>query len=111
MTSFAQVWIELLASSENGRTTPVYLAGSATAHYRPHLVVHGGDGQMLGVEFVAGPEGPLLPGSAADATVRCLYEPAISYDALLPDATFDVIEGPHTVARGRVIRRYASGAA
>lgn len=111
MTSFAEVWIAMLPTSENGRTSPVYLGGVDTAHYRPHLVVHGGAGEWLGVEFVDGPRDPLFPGSEAAATVRFMYEPGVSYDTLTPGATFDVLEGPHKVARGRVIRRFTAGAA
>jgi hypothetical protein len=105
MVDFAEVWLELLATSENGRTTPIHLSEDSPARYRPHFRVQGGDGELLGVEFIDGPDDPVYPGGRTYATVRFLYEPAVNYDALQVGATFDVVEGPHLVARGRVTRR------
>jgi hypothetical protein len=72
MAGFAEVWLELLATSENGRTTPIHLSEASAARYRPHFRVQGGDGELLGVEFIDGPDDPVYPGGRTHATVRFL---------------------------------------
>jgi translation elongation factor EF-Tu-like GTPase len=105
MPGFAEVVVEFTPTSQGGRRSPVALGGDATPLYMPHLVVHNGDGTYLGVEFVDGPDYLIEPGDKTYATVRFMYEPEISYDALVEGATFDIREGGRTVGSGRVTRR------
>lgn len=105
MAGFAEVLIEFLPTEEGGRRTPICLSTDSPAHYRPHLRVRDGDGQMLGVEFVDGPDDPIPPGGSTFATVRFVYEPNVCYDALVVGAEFDVLEGPRVVGVGRITRR------
>lgn len=105
MSSFAEVFVEFTPSSERGRHSPIRLGEDAASHYMPHFVVHDGDGKYLGVEFVDGPDDPINPGDRTYATVRFMYEPEVSYEALVEGATFDIREGGRTVGSGRVTRR------
>jgi hypothetical protein len=98
--------VTFLAPEQGGRAFPPWLG---MHHYRPHLRVPPSD-EMLGVEFVEGPDGPVPFGSPVLATVRLPYEPAVSYAALQPGANIEILEGAHVVGRGRVVRRQ-SGAA
>jgi hypothetical protein len=105
MAGFAEVLVEFLPEECGGRCSPVCLAEDAPSHYMPHLRVTNGDGAFLGVEFVDGPEAPVAPGSATYATVRFMYEPQVSYDALVQGATFDICEGGRVVGTGQITRR------
>jgi translation elongation factor EF-Tu-like GTPase len=105
MTGFAEVLIELLPTDKGGRRTPICLSTDTPTHYRPHFRVRGGDGEVLGVEFVDGPDEPLAPGGSTYATVRFVYEPEVCYDALALGAEFDILEGGRVVGVGRVSRR------
>jgi translation elongation factor EF-Tu-like GTPase len=107
MAGFVEVAIELLPPEKGGRRTPICLSSKSSTHYRPHLVVHNGDGEMLGVEFVNGPDEPVQPGDTVFATVQLMYEPRVCYDGLVEGAWFDIREGPYTIGIGRVIRRLA----
>src|SRR5258708_21141443 len=105
MAGFAEVLVEFLPTEKGGRRTPVCLSTDAT-HYRPHFRVRNGDGEMLGVEFVDGPDEPVPPGGRTYATVRFLFEPDVCYDALAVGAEFDVLEGGRrVVGLGEVTRR------
>lgn len=95
----AEVELRFRTSEQGGRSTPL-LIDSGT--YRPHFVVPGGD--YLGVVVTRGPKEPIAPGGSASVVVRFPYD--VSYDALAEGATFDVMEGPHLVAEGRVLRRF-----
>jgi hypothetical protein len=101
----ADVLVEFRSVAEGGRQSAVSLC---TGQYRPHLQVAGGE--YLGVVFVGGPELPVQPGAGALATVDFVYEPGVSYAALTEGASFEVLEGPKVVAKGRVIRRRNPGA-
>jgi translation elongation factor EF-Tu-like GTPase len=105
MPGFAEVFIEFTPTSQGGRHSPVWLGEHAAPHYMPHLVVHDGDGTYLGVELVDGPDHPINPGDRTYATVRFMYEPDVSYEALVEGTTFDIREGGRTVGSGRVTRR------
>ena len=104
MPTYAEVWIELLATEKGGRSLPIYLS-TERGYYRPHFRVRGGDGKYLGVQFVDGPDGPLQPGSNAFATVEFMYHPQVNYDALCVGAEFDIMEGgKKIVGTGRVTK-------
>jgi translation elongation factor EF-Tu-like GTPase len=105
MAGSAEVLIRMLPAEEGGRRTGVCLSTKVTPHYRPHLRVVDGDGEMLGVEFVHGPDNPVQPGATTRATVRFAYEPAVCYDALVVGAKFQVLEGSRVVGIGEVTRR------
>ena len=105
MSGFAEVLVEFLPTDQGGRRTPICLGEDAVTHYMPHLRVTDGDGTYLGVEFVDGPEDPIAPGGRTYATVRLIYEPQVSYDALSEGAVFDICEGGRVVGSGRVTRR------
>lgn len=105
MSGFAEVLIEFLPTEKGGRRTPVWLSADAPVRYRPHFRVREGSGEMLGVEFVDGPDAQVFPGQRTYATVRFMYEPAVSYDSLKVGAEFNVLEGPRIVAIGQVTRR------
>lgn len=105
MAGFAEVLFRLLRTDEGGRRTGVCLSNEVTPHYRPHLRVLDGDGEMLGVEFVDGPDDPVQPGATTCATVRFAYEPSVRYDALVVGAKFQVLEGSRVVGIGEVTRR------
>jgi translation elongation factor EF-Tu-like GTPase len=105
MAGFAEVLIEFLPAEKGGRRTPICLSTDSEAHYRPHFRVRDGDGEYLGVEFVDGPDDPVLPGGSTYATVRFRYEPEVCYDALVVGAQFEVMEGAHVVGTGQVTRR------
>ena len=49
---------------------------------------------------------PLLPGGNAHATIKALYESnGVSYEELVEGARFEILEGPHVVGYGEVVRR------
>ena len=100
-TPYAEIWVDFLPMERGGRSAPVDLGTPGL--YRPHLRVAGGE--LLGVEFVDGPDDPIAPGTGSFATVHFLYEPAVSYAALIEGADFDLLEGLRVVAHGRVTRR------
>lgn len=85
--------------------TPLNLSADAPDTCRPHLRVVGGDGELLRVEFVDGPDDPVRPGRTTGATVRALDEPAVDYAALVPGARFEILEGSRVIGRGEVTRR------
>jgi translation elongation factor EF-Tu-like GTPase len=105
MAGFAEVLIELLPTENGGRRIPLYLSANGPTHYRPHFRVRGGNGEMLGVEFIDGPGESVLPGGNTWATVRFIYEPEVCYDELVLGAEFEILEGDRVVGVGRVTRR------
>jgi translation elongation factor EF-Tu-like GTPase len=102
--TYAEVWIDLLSTDQGGRRAALDLCNDHPGAYRPHFRARHGDGELLGVEFVDGPDDPVQPGSGTFATVRFLYEPRVSYAALTNGAEFDVLEGSRIVGRGRITR-------
>jgi len=90
--------ITFLSPEEGGRRllpAPPWVYPS----YMPHLTV--GDGEHLGVRFVAGPApSPRIPGRFV---LELMYHPAVCYDALRPGAAFAVREGNRVIAFGRVL--------
>ena|SRR5256885_14463663 len=99
VASKADVWVEFLPTTSGGRKAPAILN---IGIYRPHLRV--GNGEMLGVVFIAGPRTAVAPGSSANATVQFMYESTISYRDLAEGASFEILEGPFVVGRGRVVK-------
>lgn len=102
MSGFVEVLVEFKSTEQGGRRSPVWLANG---RYMPHLCVHNSDGEYLGVEFVDGPDRLIASGEECHATVRFMYEPEVSYAALVEGATFDICEGGSVVGVGRVVRR------
>jgi hypothetical protein len=100
-----EVTVELevmfLPSEQGGRNLGPALNNQ---RYRPHLRVPP-DPSMLGVEFVDGPEGPAPFGTIVPATVRLVYEPAVSYSALQTGCSIEIVEGARVVGLGLVVRR------
>jgi translation elongation factor EF-Tu-like GTPase len=96
---YVEVEVQFSSSDSGGRLTPAYLDDQG---YRPHFRI--GEGELLGVEFVDGPDDPVAPGNGSYATVRFSYWPGVNYDALVEGATFDIIEGPKVVGHGRVVQ-------
>ncbi len=105
MVGFAEVIVDFLPTEKGGRRTAISLSTDEQCCYRPHIRVQNGGGEMLGVEFVDGPDEPLQPGGKAYATIRFSYEPNVCYDALIVGAKFDVLEGARVVATGQVVCR------
>jgi hypothetical protein len=101
---WAEVEIELLPAESGGRALPLNLCNDDPGRYRPHLRVLGGSGALLGVAFMDGPDDPVAPGEKTHATIKALYEPAICYSELIGGARFEILEGPHVVGHGRVLR-------
>lgn len=102
---WADVSIYLLPSESGGRTLPLDLCNDRPGQYRPHLRVIDGSGEMLGVAFMDGPDDPIQPAESTNATVKALYEPIVSYDELVEGSRFEILEGPHVVGHGEVLRR------
>ena len=101
---WAEVEIELLPPEAGGRSVPLNLCNDNPGQYRPHFRVVGGSGELLGVAFMDGPDEPVSPGARTCATVKSLYEPAVSYAELKKGARFEILEGPNVVGYGRVLR-------
>ena len=106
-----QAEIVFLPASDGGRSTlPTNLSDGK---YRPHLVV--GDPNQrkallvdnvaqetyLGVTLVGGPSN-VVAGEPLLAELALMYWPNVTYDSLVPGATFTVREGPHIVGYGSV---------
>lgn len=98
-TPYAEVQVVFLPPSKGGRKP--FLNDQ---QYRPHFRVPPST-DMLGVEFVDGPDDAVTPEIPTCATVRFVYHPQVSYDALQVGTEFEVLEGPHVVGHGRVTRR------
>jgi hypothetical protein len=101
MTPYAEVQVVFLPASQGGREKMPFLDDQC---YRPHFRVSP-NGDMLGVEFVDGPDGPVSPSIPTFATVRLVYSPKVSYEALRVGAKFEILEGPHIVGHGKVTKR------
>ena len=99
--SYAEIEITFVPPKEGGRR---FAPSLREPGYRPHLRVPPSV-ELLGVEFVDGPDGPAPMGVPPYGIVRFLYEPAVSYAPLQVGAEIEVVEGPSVVARGRVTRR------
>jgi hypothetical protein len=103
--------ITFYPASEGGRHAPP--VDLSDGKYRPHLVV-GDPNQLralvmdgatketyLGVAFVGGPS-EIIGGESFLADLALAYWPNITYEELVPGATFTVREGPNVVGYGRV---------
>ncbi len=104
MSRFAELRITFLSASKGGWENAISLSCDTDPKYRPHLRVVGGDREYLGVEFVDGPDDPVMPGETTFATVRFSYMPQICYDALAIGTEIEVMEGSRVVATGLVTR-------
>ena len=101
MGVYAGLLLKLLPTTEGGRSTPVQLLG-----YRPHFRIQGGDGALLGVEFIDADNEVLQPGERTSATVSYLYEDTQSYDVIVVGVKVDVMEGGRVVGEGEVTGLY-----
>lgn len=93
--------VTFLAAEQGGRHLGPLLDNQ---RYRPHLRVPP-DSAMLGIEFVAGPEGQAPFGTPVLATLRLVYEPDVSYAALRPGCRFEILKGARIVGHGTVGQR------
>jgi hypothetical protein len=101
---YANITLIFLPADEGGRQRPPALEAGI---YRPHLRV-GAQGDHLGVAFVAGPHN-VAAGEEVSATVWLVYTDLdVDYRPLQEGVSFDVLEGPHVVARGVVTHRFQS---
>ena len=111
--------ITFLPTSEGGRTK--LPTDFSDGKYRPHVVV--GDPNQrkallvnnvaqetcLGVAFVDGPSNVVV-GESFLAELALMYWPNVSYDSLVPGATFTLREGPHIIGFGTVQTAPMNGA-
>ena len=86
----------------NWRKHPVRLG---SGQYWPHLRVVS-DSEHLGVKFVRGPDWVEL-GSSATAVVQTIFE-NVHYEKLKAGVQFEILEGPHVVGKGVVIRELSA---
>jgi translation elongation factor EF-Tu-like GTPase len=87
--------VTFLAPEEGGRRHLPQAWGS----YMPHLTI--GDGEQLGVRFVAGP----VPsaGVVSRYTLELMHHPAVCYAQLRTGVPFAVREGDRVVGVGKVL--------
>ena len=111
--------ITFLPASEGGRGH--LPTDFSDGRYRPHVVV--GDPTQrrallvnnvtqetyLGLAFVDGPL-DVVAGESFVAELALMYWPNVSYDSLVPGATFTLREGPHIVGFGSVQTAPTNGA-
>ena len=88
--------ITFLTPDQGGRALPLALHG-----YRPHLRVSP-DNTMLGVEFVGSNDFAPV-GTPISALAKLVYAPTVSYSALQPGASIEVLEGSRVVGHGCVV--------
>lgn len=94
-TRVLRVRVTMFAADRGGRHSVVDLE----SQYRPHVVVDGGDGALLGVQFLQEPGTQLTPEVPTECSVLLLY-PLVNYSPLLPGASFTIVEGPRAVGEG-----------
>jgi len=63
----------------------------------------------LGVAFLEGPS-DVVAGQSFLAELALMYWPNLSYDSLIPGATFTIREGPHIIGFGTVQTAPINGA-
>ena len=111
--------ITFLPASEGGRAE--LPTDFSDGKYRPHVVV--GDPNQrkallvnnvaketyLGVAFVNG-SSDVVAGQSFSAELALMYWPNVSYDSLIPGATFTLREGPHIIGFGTVQTEPTNGA-
>lgn len=100
-SSYIELKVIFLPLESGVRATPPILDDKG---YRPHLRIPPHE-ELLGVEFIEGPDEPVEPGVATFASVRLSYYPNMSYAELIFGAEFEIVEGPHVVGHGSVTRR------
>ena len=80
-------------------TVEVILQRPVLPGYMPHFRV--AEGERLGVRFVS--VGDKSSDGSLRATVSLMYLPQVDYEALVPGALFNVVEGSRVVGHGRVL--------
>lgn len=88
--------VVFLTPTQGGRNQVLTING-----YRPHLRVPPDD-TLLGVEFVE-PDGDVPVGVPVSATAKLVYTQTVSYAALQPGASIEIVEGPRVVGHGQVV--------
>jgi translation elongation factor EF-Tu-like GTPase len=98
MATHLQVLVKFLSPKQGGRKQPPDLH-----RYRPHFIVPPSE-ERLGVEFIDGPS-DYEPHEEVRASVKCLFEPDVSYDVLIVGTNFEIVEGLTIVGSGKVLMR------
>lgn len=96
----AEVVVEFFPKEAGGRQGPPWLNGY---RYSPHFRVTNSS-EFLGIEFVSGPD-QVEFNVQYHAIARFLYEPNVSYEALIEGTEFEILEGPKVVGKGKIISR------
>lgn len=97
MAVLLHVLVTFLNPEEGGRYKLPVLEG-----YSPHFVIPPNT-EMLGVEFIAGPT-DYRADEEINATVKCLYQPFVSYAGLTAGTRFKIVEGMQVVGSGVVLK-------
>jgi translation elongation factor EF-Tu-like GTPase len=70
--------------------------------YRPHFRIIGCS-ELLGVQFVEGPDRYIHPKEKVQAKAELIYYPDVSYENLIIGKEFEILEGTNIVGKGIVI--------
>jgi hypothetical protein len=97
MKALVKVWFK--SEEEGGRQNPPK-SGVDGGFYSPHIVIHGGNGEMLGIYFSERVDFEF--GKVEFTEIRSQY-PEVDYSQIVKDARFTIIEGPKVVGEGRVM--------
>ncbi len=98
MTPKIKVSVEFLSPEDGGRVIPLCLG----EQYRPHIRIIG-DTEYLGVQFIDTYNKQIVPGEVIETEVRLPYYPRVSYEKLLENREFEILEGPRIVGKGKTI--------
>jgi translation elongation factor EF-Tu-like GTPase len=91
--------LQLRTKEAGGRGTPIL---PRSGQYKPHVRV--GQGEYLGVRFVAGPEA-MEPGDQGEVVFDLMYTDRVDYSALQEGVQFELLEGNRLVGVGTVLGR------
>ncbi len=94
-------FVELIVDVLDYRNFPIVPRGG---YYRPHLSV-GPDHELMGIHCVDG-DSSIAPGSCGRVIAKLVY-PGVDYSPLQPEVECDMVEGPHVVARVRLMKRWS----
>jgi translation elongation factor EF-Tu-like GTPase len=91
--------VKFFSAEEGGRKQPLILS----IGYMPHFRIVG-DSEYLGVKFIEAPEGIVITQEAINIKVQLIYYPDVSYQKLVSGESFEIMEGPRVVGKGKVIQ-------